>query len=228
MKNLTKRSTSADCVVCLTCNTEPSIPGSIVCDWAENKDIDVSDSESLLWLGAAYIILSHNKYTPHRAKHLSSPELGLSMKLNELFEIYAGATGSKGLTISPFSNVNQNVDTTTQEPKKDYSLELPKFFRFINPEEVCAFLQENNQLISILFVGFTQLKKYFADSTFCLEVINDPDSDPKIEYLLMTIQTKLSCELAILARDTFLKEWWIKNQSTTRRKLALSLEFEDV
>jgi hypothetical protein len=101
---------------------------------------------------------------------------------------------------------------------------IDKLYILRDANEVTGFLEENPFLIPLLQEAYIQLKEYFPNSDFVLEVVTDPEIMGQKD-LVASIVVEQDVEDASQALDRLDEKWWLKNRKRANGKLCIMLEF---
>ena len=108
-------------------------------------------------------------------------------------------------------------DKTNLNPKIE---KLQKFYTFIEPEKVSAFLEKEPYWIDALWEARHKILEYYPLASVTLEL--SPSSTP----LWATIDPKCEAEQAVATKRRFDSDWWIKFSRYLGGKLSITLDRE--
>jgi len=102
---------------------------------------------------------------------------------------------------------------------------LMDLYIFRNMDDVCDFLEDNNELISIVAKAQNKIREFFQSEDLFLDVVTYPGSTYE-KQLVINISTELSpCE-AIDKLDMFDEIWWIDASENYDAKLCIQVEYK--
>jgi hypothetical protein len=136
--------------------------------------------------------------------------------------------------IQSTNNVEKKADSTKKISCPNTGKRRKKNNRFLSrlqngyslqqSSSVGSFLQEHQELISLLNEAYRELKKYFLSEDLKLESISDPEIAGE-QQLFVYISTSLSVTDALHKLDEFDEKWWLDRIDRANGLLNFNLRF---
>ena len=101
---------------------------------------------------------------------------------------------------------------------------LKSFYCIRENDKVIEFITNNFDIISLLFKIPSQLKQYFEDELFVLDIFSVPEEE-NWEQLIVKIQTKASVKEARNKLKKFRNDWWFEASEGFDDKLFVHIEY---
>lgn len=102
--------------------------------------------------------------------------------------------------------------------------ELAEVYKFRRPNEVYAFLSEEQSAVSLISDAKRVIREYFPKDEIFMEVLADPNS-PNEKELLISISTSLPPEEAISRLDAFDDNWWLCASTSSTADICIKVEY---
>jgi hypothetical protein len=94
----------------------------------------------------------------------------------------------------------------------------------LEPSSVSNFIQEHQELVSLLNEAYQEIKKYFPSEDLRLELVSDPEI-AEDQQLFIYVLTSLSATDALKKLDEFDGQWWLERIDRANGLLNFNLGF---
>jgi len=120
--------------------------------------------------------------------------------------------------------VDDVVSSTVRVSQIDLKL-IETLYTLRKMEDVIKFVERHPFIVSILFEGYDEIKKYFPNSRLFLEVVTDYETIDDNQQLAIYISTDISPEQAFEKLCILDDVWWLDRLYLAKGKLFINLEF---
>ncbi|ABW29239.1 hypothetical protein [Acaryochloris marina] len=95
---------------------------------------------------------------------------------------------------------------------------------FVQRQDISLFLLENSSLIPLMEAANSELRKYFTQENFSVELKSGEDYAPAGELVLAVLSQDELCKSSNLF-DSFCENWWFSNLKLSNGKLCIEIQF---
>ncbi|MEO1784159.1 hypothetical protein V4762_03670 [Thermodesulfobium sp. 4217-1] len=99
---------------------------------------------------------------------------------------------------------------------------LDFFYNFEDYENVCKFLLNNKDLITVLESSIEEIRDIFGNSQVFLEIDNDPEEE--FEELFIVIKSNFDANKVIELKEKFFYDWFVKIIDKVGNRLNFTVE----
>ncbi|MGC8482695.1 MAG: hypothetical protein ACP5OE_03490 [Thermodesulfobium sp.] len=99
---------------------------------------------------------------------------------------------------------------------------LDFFYNFEDYENVCKFLLNNKDLITVLESSIEEIRDIFGNSQVFLEIDNDPEEE--FEELFIVIKSNFDANKVIELKEKFFYNWFVKIIDKVGNRLNFTVE----